>query len=244
MENSLAIQLWSLRGECASDPAAALRRVPSLGFDSIELAGTYGLTLEEWKQLLEETGLTIVAAHIGIDSLEADWGLHSLFHRSLGNTALIVPETKEPFRNPEGYHDMARRLTQLGRRAKRDGFTLGYHNHAFDISPLSDGSRGIDILMREVEPELLSFEIDTYWVERGGLDAWQFIQQHTARISHIHAKEIRKQDNADVPAGQGDVDFKQIVPFARKQSWPIVVEYEGSNPTEIVAQSAGYLRQL
>jgi sugar phosphate isomerase/epimerase len=64
-------------------------------------------------------------------------------------------------------------------------------------------------------PGLLSFEVDTFWVEHGGLNAWQFIQEHAARITHIHAKELRKSDNADVAAGQGNVDFKRIVPLAR-----------------------------
>ena len=59
----------------------------------------------------------------------------------------------------------------------------------------------------------------------------------------IHAKEFRR-DGPDVPAGQGDVDWKTIVPLARIRSWPILVEYEADNALEAVAASARYLNAL
>ncbi len=88
------------------------------------------------------------------------------------------------------------------------------------------------------------FEVDTHWVERAGRSARDFIRQHAPRIGLIHAKDCRKRDGADVPAGQGDVDFPAIIELARQNAWPVVVEYEGENALAAVTESARYLRTL
>lgn len=228
MKSSLALQLYSLRHEATADPEKTLRLVPSLGYDAVELAGTYGWPVEKWKQLLAEMKLTVVGAHCRLDEIEAQ----KPFHRAIGNPRLIVPSL------PKGmdYRHATRQLNALGRAGE---FTILYHNHAHEFA---DG--GMDILLAETDPTLVAFEVDTYWVERAGLNARDFIRQHADRVGMIHAKELRKRDNADVPAGQGDIDFKFIVPLARQRGWPVVVEYEGENAVACVAESAQYLSQI
>lgn len=224
----LALQLYSLRRETADDPDKTVRCVPSLGYDAVELAGTYGWPAEKWKQLLAETKLSVVGAHCPLDQIKTQMP----FHRAIGNPRLIVPSL------PKGmdYRHAARQLNVLGRHGE---FAILYHNHAHEFA---DG--GMDILLAETDPALVAFEVDTYWVERGGGDSRAFIEQNADRIGMIHAKELRKRDNADVPAGQGDIDFKFIVPLARQRGWPVVVEYEGANAVTAVTESARYLRAL
>ena len=78
-------------------------------------------------------------------------------------------------------------------------------------SPTSSGRRGCSnrgpgpqvvkrALQDHTDPKLVHFEIDTYWVEKGGLDAAKFLQRHAGRVFLLHAKELRKSDGADVPA--------------------------------------------
>src|SRR5207302_11460179 len=105
-----------------------------------------------------------------------------------------------------------------------------YHNHAFEFEPLDEnGVRGIDILLNETDAADVQFEFDTYWLEKGGEEARAFLKKHAARTGMIHAKDLRKRDGADVPAGQGDVDFKTIIPLAKARGWPVAVEYEGAD---------------
>lgn len=244
MGSSLALQLHSLRREMATAPETTLRRVPSLGFNGVELAGTYDWPAVRWRELLAETNLKAVGAHVGHEMLLHDWRTHTQFYRAIGCRRLVVAWLPEEFRSVEGYRRAARILTDLGRRAKADRFEFFYHNHVFEFEPLGDGSCGIDILLRETEPRLVSLEVDTHWVERGGRDSRQFIEQHRDRIGMIHAKEFRRKDSADVPAGQGDIDFKFIVTLARQKGWPLVVEYEGDNALQAVAESAKHLSTL
>lgn len=243
MQNSIALQLYSLRHETATDAEGVVRRVPSLGFDSVEIVGTYGWSADQWKTILAETNLRVVGAHVTLESLEKEWDAPTKFQGAIGNTRLVIPSIPNNLQTVKGFSEAARRLSTLGARARSEGFALLYHNHAFEFSPLAEGRSGMDILLAETDPQLLSLEVDTYWVERGGRDSREFIQQHAARIGTIHAKEFCR-DGRDVPAGQGDVDWKTIIPLARRRGWPVIVEYEADNAMAAVAASARYLRGL
>ena len=243
MPNSLALQLHSLRHEAAVDAEAVVRSVPKLGFDSVETAGNYGWSADQWKSILAETKLRIVGAHARLETLEKEWDAQTKFQRAISNTRLVVPSLPKNLQTAEGYSEAARRLNALGECGKSAGFALFYHNHAYEFLPFTDGLCGMDILLAETDPRLLSLEVDTYWVERGGRNSCEFIQQNVSRIGLLHAKEFCS-DGRDVPAGQGDVDWKVIVPLLRSRGCPIIVEYEADNPVEAVAASARYLREI
>ncbi|HVM61924.1 MAG TPA: TIM barrel protein [Verrucomicrobiae bacterium] len=243
MPNSLALQLHSLRHEAAADPQAVIRRVPSLGFDSVEIAQTYGWSAEQWREILTETTLHVVGAHVPLETLESDWENQVEFQRAIGNSRLVVPALPQKQQRRAAYSEAAARLTALGQRARSEGFALFYHNHGYEFAPFADGRCGMDILLAEIDPSVLRLEVDTYWVERGGVSSREFIRRNADRIGMIHAKEFCR-DGRDVPAGQGDIDWRTIIPLARSRGWPIIVEYEAENPLPAVEASARYLHGL
>ena len=242
----LYLQLYSLRHETAADPEATLRRVPGLGFDGVELIGNYGWPTDRWRELLAETGLTVVGAHVGLESLEKDPGSHVEFNRALGNRRLVVSALPHAPQSLARYHDGARRLNAIGRQLAAEGFSLVYHNHSYEFEPLEKGALvcGMDLLLAETDLELVRFEFDTFWLETAGRDAVAFIRQHAGRVALIHAKDLSKRDGEDVPAGQGDVDFRTLLPLCSANGWPVILEYERGNAVEAVRQGAQYLRGL
>jgi sugar phosphate isomerase/epimerase len=241
----LYLQLYSLRHETAVDAEGVLRRVSSLGFDGVELVGDYGWSIERWLDLLGHTGLEVLSAMHGLDALETTFAEQVAFHRALGAQRLVVPGLSPDMHNPAGFREAARRFNALGRELAKEGFLFGYHNHAWELEPLDGGSGcGMDILLHETDPALVRFEFDTHWLEFGGHAAAPFLRQHAPRVLQIHAKDFRKADREDVPAGQGDVDFPSIVPLCLTNEWPIVLEYEGGHALEAVRQGAVYLRSL
>jgi sugar phosphate isomerase/epimerase len=187
--------------------------------------------------------LQVVGAHIGLEQLESEWKTQTEFQHAIGNWRLIVPSLPKDFQTREGYSEAAKRLNSLGRRAKSEALALFYHNHAYEFSPVAEGRCGMDILLAETDPAALSLEVDTYWVERGRVNSRDFILRNAGRIGAIHAKEFCR-DGRDVPAGQGEVDWRTIIPLARDHGWPIIVEYEADNPMAAVAASSRYLLGL
>ncbi len=242
----LYLQLWSLRHETATDPAGTLRQVKALGYDGVELAGDYGWSTDQWCERLDETGLTVVSAHTSLNALESDLTKTLDFHRALGCRRLAVSSLPKEMQTAAGYRDAARRFDAVGRKLAEEGFTLGYHNHDFEFAPLDGSGRecGMDVLLADTDPAAVGFEFDAYWLEYAGRNALEFIRRHADRVFAIHAKDLRKHDRADVPAGQGDVDFPALVPLGAAKDWPIIVEYEGADAPEAVRQAAAFLRPL
>ena len=240
----LHLQLYSLRRETAADAAGTLSRVRGLGYDGVELAGDYGWSAAEWRERLDATGLTVAGAHVGLPQLEGALDRQMDFHKEIGNRRLIVPGLARELHTPAGFREAATRLMRLAASVKVEGFEVLFHNHDVEFRRLEDGSRGIDILLAETDPSLVRFEFDTYWLEKGGEPSLDFLRQNAARTGMLHAKELRRRDGADVPAGQGDIPFPEILALARAHGWPVVVEFEGEGAEAAVRQSAAHLRPL
>lgn len=243
---SLYLQLHSLRHEAAADAEGTVRLAPGLGFDGVELAGTYGWPAARWRALLAATGLTVIAAHVDLEILETELSSQLAFYRELGARRLVITALPRAPQSPARYRDGARRLNAIGRRLATEDFSLVYHNHSYEFEPLENGATlcGMDLLLAETDPALVRFEFDTFWLEFVGRDAVAFIRQHADRVAQIHAKDLRKHDRADVPAGEGDVDFRALVPLCSAHGWPVVLEYEGGHALAAVRQGARYLRGL
>ena len=245
-DSCLFLQLYSLRHEIGLAAEDTIRRVPGLGFDGVELAGDYGWPVERWRAILLETGLSVVALHAGLEALETNLSERVAFARALGTNTFVVPAVAKSLQNKAGYHEAARRLNAIGRALTEEGFTLGYHNHAFEFVRLEPGSPtcGMDILLAETEPHLVHFEFDTFWLEYAGHSAVEFIRRHASRVFFIHAKDFRKRDREDVPAGVGDVDFPALLALCTANGWQVILEYENNHALEAVRRGAAYLRPL
>ncbi len=242
----LYLQLHSLRRETAADAAGTIRHVPSLGFAGIELVSDYHWPADHWRTLLDETGLTVVAAHSSLEALETDLAPLLDFHRALDNHRLVVTALPRAPQTAERYHSGAVRLNAAARRLASEGFSLAYHNHDFEFQWTEDATArtGFDVLLDETDPALVGFEFDTHWLEQAGREVVAFVERHAARARLIHAKDLRRHDRRDVPAGQGDVNFRALLPLCTTHDWPIVLEYEGPDAVESIRQGANFLRSL
>jgi hypothetical protein len=70
----IALQVYSIREEAAQDFKGSMQQVKKMGYDGVELAGLYGHTPEEIRDILKEVGLTAISAHVPYLDLIADMG--------------------------------------------------------------------------------------------------------------------------------------------------------------------------
>ena len=239
----LAIQLYSLRHEFEKDAEGTLRSVRGLGYGYIELAGTYGWSADKWKKLLAETGLKVVGAHMNPEELTTGLAKQIEFQKAIGNHRYILSSLSGEKHTVEGFTEAAKIMNAAAEKLKAEKGEVLYHNHDFEFQKLG-GLTGYAILLKETDPKLVKFEVDTYWVEKGGMDAAEFVAEHANRIGTIHAKELRRADQSEAAAGGGDINFPAIVELARKHDWPVIVEYEGEDAPAVVKKSAAYLSGL
>src|SRR5215468_7983373 len=68
----LALQLYTVRDALADDPERTLTGLASMGYRSVELAGTAGLPARVFRDLLDRHDLAVVGAHVPLDRFAAD----------------------------------------------------------------------------------------------------------------------------------------------------------------------------
>src|SRR5437762_3551754 len=68
----IGLQLYSLRADFAKDVPGTLAKVQGYGLKYVELAGTYDLPPEKFKQMLDAHGLTAISGHFPYERLRDD----------------------------------------------------------------------------------------------------------------------------------------------------------------------------
>ena len=69
------------------------------------------------------------------------------------------------------------------------GLTFNYHNHSFELERF-DGRTGLQILAEESDPEVFSFEVDTYWIQHGGGNPVSCLRWLKDRMHIVHLKDL------------------------------------------------------
>jgi len=186
----VALQLYSVRDEMAADFRGTLEKVKALGYDGVEFAGLFGQEPAQIKRMLAEIGLAAVSAHVPLEALLASPEAVVAAYREIGCGFVAVPYVTEERRpGAAGFADTIEDIRALGEAARAQGVTLLYHNHDFEFEKVN-GEYGLDVLYREVLPELLQTEIDVCWVKVAGLSPADYIKKYTGRAPVVHLKDF------------------------------------------------------
>lgn len=226
-KKEIGLQLYTLREELPKDIKAALAKVSSAGFTTVETYGFsikdqfWGLSPAEFKEILDANGLKAVSGHYGAGSFLADGNTAELkaaivAAKTLKSDYLTIPWVDPPFRkNSDDYKTIAVRLNEAGKMCQDAGLKLAYHNHDFEFEN-HNGITGYEILLKETNKDLVYFEMDLYWVVRSGKDPLQLFTENPGRFNMWHVKDMDKLNPAlNTEVGSGSVDFKAIFKEAK-----------------------------
>lgn len=207
----IALQLYSVREDAARDLPGVLQAVAKMGYDGVEFAGYYGHDAKAIRAMLDDTGLKVAGAHVGLDTLLGDELERSVeFHQILGNTFLIVPGLHESRRNSRAaWLDTARVLNEVAERLRPHGMRTGYHNHAIEFKPLpGDSELPWDTFFGNTSKDVI-MQFDTGNALHAGAEAAPFIERYPGRAITVHLKE-HSSTNDKALIGEGDVPWETI----------------------------------
>lgn len=187
----VALQLYSVRDDMASDFEGTLRKVKEMGYDGVEFAGLFDHAPAEVNALCKEIGLTPISAHVPIVDMIADAEKTFADYEAVGCKYAAIPHVDET-RRPGGekFEETVRLAAEFGEVAKKHGITLLYHNHDFEFRKLDDGEYGIDYLYRNTPADLLQTEFDTCWVNFAGENPAEYVIKYTGRAPVVHLKDF------------------------------------------------------
>ena len=166
----VGIQLYTVNLPMQEDPAGTLRKLREIGYGEVESAGFGSLSAKQFRQLLDDAGLTCPSAHLtfDIDNLSAAFeNAHALGaqYAASGSLHALAGDSKPAAgaSRPAMSLDKAKRTAEIANRigaaAKRAGLQYVYHNHDAEFAD-QGGVIGYDLLLRETDPDLVKFEID------------------------------------------------------------------------------------
>jgi sugar phosphate isomerase/epimerase len=251
----IGLQLYSLRGEFTKNVPSTLEKVRDYGFRSVETAGTYNLSPEKFKELLDANKLKAVSGHFPFERYRDAVEEVARDAKALGleYTGCAWIPHQEEFDEKE-CRDAIAVFNRAGEALAKHGLKFFYHCHGFEFRPHGDGTF-MDLLMKETDPKFVRFEMDVFWVMHPGQDPVRWLEKYPKRWELMHVKDMKKgvkgdfsgkSDVAnDVALGTGQMDWPAILRAAKKVGvkW-YFIEDESPTVTEQIPQSLRYLEQV
>lgn len=265
----IGYELYSAREEAAKDLDAVLSRLSALGYEGVEFAGFYGHSAKDIRHMLKKHHLKALASHVPVAEIEKDMQAVIDYHLEIGCDYIAVPYLDEQSRpGTPRFADILQLMYRFGRKCRKAGLHLLYHNHDFEFVELS-GMTALDFIYAAIPENLLGCEIDTCWVRYSGVDPAEYLRKYKGRCPVVHVKDFtgRRTENPPYaliglensapaedgafsfqPVGYGCQDIPAIVAAAMESGakWLVVEQDESKDrpPLEAAKLSLETLEKL
>ncbi len=256
------LQLWSVRDAMAEDPLATLKALSEIGYTDIESAGYkegyyYDIEPKKFKTLLEALGLKMRSSHTntGADNpnqkgtMVNDWERVLNDTKEAGAKSIVLGYIHDFERKTmDDYKKIAELLNKCGEQASAYGLKLGYHNHDFEFDKF-DGKVAYDMLLESTDPKHVFFEMDHYWVKKGGADSLAYFKKYPGRFPVWHVKDMdATEEQFFTEVGSGVIDYVDIFKNEKEAGLQyFYVEqdaYKNIEPLASVEKSHDYLKGM
>lgn len=240
----IGLQLYTVRDLMGQSVERTLYDVARIGYREVEFAGYFGRPPRAIKQLLDRNDLTSPSAHVPIDSMRSGW-FQTLNEASQMNQKwLVIGWLGEEDRNSiDAIKRTAELLNKAGQSAETFKIRVAYHNHDFEFAEV-EGRRIFDVLLEETDPKYVDFEMDLYWITKGGGDPFAYFERWPERFPLVHVKDAGPPpERRMTEVGKGTIDFARI--FAqRKLAGTRHFFVEHDNPADALASVGASYRYL
>jgi len=224
---NVGIQLYTVRDAMAADALGTLKKLSNLGYKNLELANYsngkfYGYSPKEFNKIVTDLGMVNLSSHTQVEAagITVDNAKKMADdHAELGVKYCIQPWVNEPDRTIETFKKMTGDWNKVGKIMKGVGIQFGYHNHNFEFKNMNGIVPYYDIFMKELDADLVTMEIDLFWVSKAGQNPVEMFKKYPGRFQLFHLKDMHtkqapffdviKDDVCEV--GAGVIDFKAIL---------------------------------
>jgi sugar phosphate isomerase/epimerase len=122
----------------------------------------------------------------------------------------------------------------LGKLCKQKGIIFGFHNHADEFEKI-EGETIYDFLLKNTNPEYVHFQMDLYWIKKGGADPISYFNKYPNRFFSWHIKDEKELGKS------GEMDFGNIFKYAKKAGIKYnIAEVEQYNFDPLVSVEMAY----
>lgn len=252
----VGVQLYTFRNQIPKDVPGMLQKISAMGVKYLEGGGTYNLSKDEYKALLQKNNLQMIS--IGADYKDLESNLDKVVDDAKFFGAEYVMCAWVPHKGDTFTIQEAEKAVQVfnnaGKTLKDKGLTFVYHAHGYEFQKHGNGTF-FDYMLQSMNPEYANIEMDVFWFKNSGQDPTAWLTKYPKRFLLLHLKDRehgtpdnvtgRANDETNVVLGTGDVNIASVMEAANKAGIKYAfIEDESSKPVEQVPQSLAYLKTL
>jgi len=238
----IGLQLYSVREALAEDFEGTIRKVADMGYVGVEPYGGMPTELTDAAELFEELALDVFNSHVGFPDESGEDALLKIADAFDLSRVAIAYLPAEMFESIDAIKGVCEKINQANEFVKSNDLTLGYHNHWWEYKSI-DGQNTLDLMLAELEDDIF-LEVDTYWVQVGGLDSVEFVKKVGSRAPLLHIKDgSLNKDDGMMAVGDGKMPVADLIEVsADTAEWYIVeIDRTDGDMLEAVEKSYTYL---
>lgn len=227
----------------------------------LKLQAPVSLTPAAFAEELKTRGLVPNRGHFGYDLFDKNFAGVIRDAKAPELTYVVVPFPpvgKDRIFTEETVRKMALKFDEWGAACKSEGLRFGYHPNGLEFRPSSaaGGETMFGVLVRETKPDLVTYQMDVYWVYITGRDPAGLLAKYPDRWSLLHIKDMLKDfprpdhsggspATAKVAFGTGQINWSEVLATAQKIGVKhYFMEDDTTAPLRSIPESLQYFRQL
>jgi sugar phosphate isomerase/epimerase len=242
----IGIQLWTVRRLAAKDLEGTLGQLAAMGFKEVELEAFYSRAPADWRDILRHNGLAAPSTHVTVEAIETKPDQTFAAAHTVGVEWLTMRSLpRGEHQTSDDWKRVAEQFNHAAARAKEAGFRFAFHNHN-EVFREAARVVPIDVLVKETDPALVSYEMDIYWAVSGGADPLALLERYPGRFKMLHIKDGKPpyDDASQTDIGRGTIDFKPILAKAKGIEHYFVESDSAADPMAFAASAYKYLSTL
>ena len=252
----IGVELYSFRNQLPKDVPGTLQKIKEMGIRELEGGATYGLSLPEFKSLIDQMGFKMISIAADFDKLQKDLPAVITEAKTYGAKYVVcfwIPHTGNEFTMADAQKAIDV-FNAAGKILKDNGLNFCYHPHGYEFRPYKNETL-FDFLATSLNPDWANFEMDVFWIKHPGQEPVALLKKYPGRFPLMHLKDRQhgtpgnQNGNTDVESnvvlGKGDVGIADIMKVAGKSGVKhFFIEDESSRSMEQVPLSLQYLKSL
>jgi sugar phosphate isomerase/epimerase len=175
------------------------------------------------------------------DETMAWWDAAIEAHVAAGVKWIVQPwMSEEGYSSLDGLKKYMKYFNAVGEKCNAKGIKFGYHNHDKEFTTVFEGKPLYDHMVALSDPDKMMFQLDLYWITKGGKDPIKYFEKYPGRFMIWHIKDEKELGES------GDMDFNRIFKHKKESGLKYgVVEVEQYNftPLESVKKSLDYMEK-
>ena len=261
----LGVQLYTVRSLFPAQDEPTIKAIAEIGYKEVEVI--HG-DLARLSPLLKQHNLKPVSCHFETAIITGNWPKGAAPANSTWEAAIddakkfgveymVMPYLPPAERGDlDSYKVLSEKMNHIGQQTRNAGLQFCYHNHAFEFKGEA-GQRPIDVMLKNLDPKSVFFEMDVFWVSVAGNDPVALMKQLKGRVPLLHLKDKKKgtpvgyvesvSHDTFMEVGNGSLDFPAILraaPLDGVKHYFVEQDYTAGDPVASLKQSYNYLRGL